>query len=172
MKRLSLYGAFAVLFFSLLSFLILKPSVTRESAIPLMRSIGSVFKQLERLSSHLFPLSAEEERAVGNKIYKRYSFGAVSQSPYQDLIVPLRAKLMAPSPLVTRYPNKYVFVVIPRYSVVNAFALPGGLISIFDGLMKKFIVETPKTKPTLANADALAFIMAHEIGHVELLGEI
>jgi hypothetical protein len=50
------------------------------------------------------------------------------------------------------YPYEFHLVDSP---VVNAFALPGGFIYVYRGLVQ-----------LLPNDDALAFVMAHEIGHV------
>src|SRR5262249_39387089 len=46
-------------------------------------------------------------------------------------------------------------VVAVRHKEANAFALPGGIIFVFEGLIQK-----------AENADELAGVIAHEIGHV------
>ncbi|MFQ5900643.1 MAG: M48 family metalloprotease, partial [Thermodesulfobacteriota bacterium] len=51
-------------------------------------------------------------------------------------------------------PTTYHFFVI-KNNQINAFAIPGGYIFIFDGLLKK-----------LDSIDALAGVLAHEIAHV------
>lgn len=52
-------------------------------------------------------------------------------------------------------PDYYHFFVV-KSSQINAFAVPGGYIFIYDGLLKK-----------LNGLDALAGVIAHEIAHVE-----
>ncbi len=52
-------------------------------------------------------------------------------------------------------PSTYHFFVI-REDKVNAFALPGGYIFLFDGLLKE-----------LDGVDGLAGVLAHEVGHVK-----
>jgi len=52
-------------------------------------------------------------------------------------------------------PEAYHFLVV-RKNQLNAFAVPGGYIFLFDGLLKK-----------LGSVDALAGVLAHEIAHVE-----
>jgi len=53
-------------------------------------------------------------------------------------------------------PDSYHFFVV-RQNQLNAFAIPGGYIFLFDGLLKNF-----------DSIDALAGVLAHEIAHVEL----
>lgn len=48
-------------------------------------------------------------------------------------------------------------VVVVDHRLVNAFALPGGYIYVFNGLLQK-----------ARSADELAGVLAHEIGHVKL----
>lgn len=52
-------------------------------------------------------------------------------------------------------PDYYNFFVI-RENKINAFAVPGGYIFVYDGLIKN-----------LASIDALAGVLAHEVAHVE-----
>ena len=51
-------------------------------------------------------------------------------------------------------PSTYHFFVV-KEEKINAFALPGGYIFLFDGLLKN-----------LSSVDALAGVLAHEVGHV------
>jgi len=55
----------------------------------------------------------------------------------------------------TRQDVKYTFKVIDNPKVVNAFALPGGYMYVYTGLMR-----------ICDNEAELASVMAHEIGHV------
>ncbi len=52
-------------------------------------------------------------------------------------------------------PARYHFLVVQQ-NQLNAFAIPGGYIFLFDGLLKK-----------LDSLDSLAGVMAHEIAHVQ-----
>lgn len=53
-------------------------------------------------------------------------------------------------------PDRYHFFVV-RQNQLNAFAIPGGYIFLFDGLLKNF-----------DSIDALAGVLSHEIAHVKL----
>ena len=60
----------------------------------------------------------------------------------------------------SRYYGNYkdpVIIVIDDNKLVNAFAAPGGFIFISTGMLN-----------FLENEDELAFVLAHEIGHIEL----
>ena len=60
----------------------------------------------------------------------------------------------------SRYYGNYkdpVLVIIDDNKLVNAFAAPGGFIFISTGMLN-----------FLENEDELAFVLAHEIGHIEL----
>ena len=60
----------------------------------------------------------------------------------------------------SRYYGNYkdpVVIIIDDDKLVNAFAAPGGFIFISTGMLK-----------FLENEDELAFVLAHEIGHIEL----
>ena len=52
-------------------------------------------------------------------------------------------------------PTTYHFLIVKK-NQLNAFAIPGGYIFVFDGLLKK-----------LDSIDALAGVLAHEIAHVK-----
>ncbi len=52
-------------------------------------------------------------------------------------------------------PSKFHFFVV-RHNQLNAFAVPGGYIFLFDGLLQE-----------LKSVDALAGVLAHEIAHVQ-----
>lgn len=159
---------FGVLSLGLL--LTLDDNKSRESTLPLLRTFQKEFKQIERLINRLFPVSPEKERDFGKKIFAKFVYKKTGKSRYQDAIEPIAQTYNQPSPLIKRFPRKYFFKVIPKRPEANAFALPGGFVCILEGMVKKFSIKesTPSVKPELTNPDALAYVMAHEIGHVEL----
>lgn len=65
------------------------------------------------------------------------------------------AKLLAADPTPKPEPWEHSFDLIDRPKELNAFALPGGPIFFYSGLMDKFTTE-----------DQLAGVLAHEIMHV------
>lgn len=110
------------------------------------------FLQLERLAPVFVPL--ESERALGERLMQGFSesSGAVCTSEsgraaLARMVERLSSNLSLPIPLTVR---------VTKRDWVNAFALPGGQIVIFDGLIQK--AQSP---------DEVAGVLAHEIGHVE-----
>lgn len=99
-------------------------------------------------------LSTQEEIALGEKVAKEVQENEkVLDDPIiQQYVSEIGARLARSSP---RQDVPYTFTVIDNPDTVNAFALPGGRMYIYTGLMK-----------ICDNEAQLASVMAHEIGHV------
>lgn len=124
---------------------------SRESLLPLSRAAGEQAKGLDRLSAAAFPLTPDEERAIGERLAwagEEHPLGPRWREFGQDA---------ASSPLVRRQRGRYEFRVAGGRGV-NAFALPGGFVYATPALLERF----------RRDEDALLFVLAHEIGHVEL----
>jgi predicted Zn-dependent protease len=74
-------------------------------------------------------------------------------NPTSRLVRKIGQDLVRSLPAPSSY--SYEFVVVPAHEI-NAFALPGGLVVVFSGLIET--LETP---------EELAAVLAHEIQHVE-----
>lgn len=126
---------------------------SRESVLPLSRAAGDHAKGLDRAAGAAFPLAPERERELGARLAAR-----VPEVPHE--LAPRWREFgqdAASSPLVTRQRGHYEFRVGFGHGV-NAFALPGGLVYATPPLLERF----------RRDEDALLFVLAHEIGHVEL----
>jgi len=102
--------------------------------------------------------STESEVAMGQNIAKKiYQEFKVSNSP--DDIERLNRIAKKITDVLDRRELSYYFYIIEEdqdgKSQVNAFSLPGGYSYIFSGLLD-----------ILDNDDQLAFILAHEVGHI------
>lgn len=133
---------------------------SRESLLPVSRAVAEHGKALDRGSAVVFPLSPDEERAIGERIAK--DLGASEPAP--GTTDASRAALWkelgleaAGSPLVTRFRGRYEFRTADHRQV-NAFAVPGGFVYATLGLLEKLHKDP----------DALLFTLGHEIGHIEL----
>lgn len=142
------------------AFVVSRGGRSRESLLPVSRAVAEHAKGLDRGSAIVFPLSADEERAIGEKLDKDLrgpepaagEAGAARAALWKEL--GLEA---AGSPLVKRFRGRYEFRTT-RHGRLNAFAVPGGFVYATDALLEK-LQKDP---------DAVLFVLGHEIGHIEL----
>lgn len=133
---------------------------SRESLLPLSRAVAEHGKALDRGSAAVFPLPADEERAIGERIAKDLQASEAAPGTTDASRAGLWKELgleAAGSPLVTRFRGSYEFRTADHRGV-NAFAVPGGFVYATLGLLEK-LHQDP---------DALLFVLGHEIGHIEL----
>ena len=99
-------------------------------------------------------LSTEEEIALGREVAAEVEQQetVLDDAAVQAYVAQIGQRLARVS---TRQDVPYVFKVIDAPDTVNAFALPGGNMYVYTGLMKLCQDEAE-----------LAAVMAHEIGHV------
>jgi len=99
-------------------------------------------------------LSTEQEIALGEKMSQEIEANekVLNDPAIQEYVAEIGKRLARTSP---RQDVPYTFTVIDNPETVNAFALPGGHMYIYTGLMK-----------LCENEAQLASVMAHEIGHV------
>ena len=133
---------------------------SRESLLPVSRAVAEHGKALDRGSAVVFPLSVEEERAVGERIDRELRRAEPAPGSAEASRAALWEELgleAAGSPLVDRFRGRYEFRAAD-HGGVNAFAVPGGFVYATPGLLEK-LQKDP---------EALLFVLGHEIGHVEL----
>jgi len=99
-------------------------------------------------------LSTEQERALGAKVSKEIEQQekVLADPVIQDYVREIGERLTAQ---VGRTEVSYQFKVIDAPDTVNAFALPGGYMYVYTGLLKLCDTEAQ-----------LASVMGHEIAHV------
>lgn len=98
-------------------------------------------------------IPAEWEQKLGESAYREFLAGqdVMKEGPAVDAVKEMTQRLAGQVPN-----NPYRFdVTVVKSDVVNAFALPGGYIVVFTGLMKK--AESP---------EEVAGVLAHELNHV------
>lgn len=111
----------------------------------------ALFFQFERLAPTFVPLESEQE--IGKNLADSFlSATSICEDPEGSQALAKLTDRLSPSghlpiPLTVRVADS---------DTVNAFALPGGQIVLFKGLIQK------ATSP-----DEVAGVLAHEIGHVE-----
>ena len=98
-------------------------------------------------------IPVEWEQKLGESAYRDFLThqDVKNDGPAVEAIHEMIHRLTGPIP-----DNPYTFeVTVVKSDVVNAFALPGGYIVVFTGLMKK-----------AENAEEVAGVLAHELNHV------
>lgn len=135
-------------------------SRSRESLLPMSRVVAEHAKGLDRSSAIVFPLSADEERSIGEELDHGLREADRAPGTPEASRAALWRELgldASSSPLVTRFRGRYVFRTTAQGGV-NAFAVPGGFVYATEGILEK-LAKDP---------DAVLFVLGHEIGHIEL----
>lgn len=99
-------------------------------------------------------LSVEEENEIGNSALPQILEGQqlIEYGPEYDQVVRVMQRLVA----VSDDPGyEWDVVLIDSDETVNAFALPGGKMAVYTGIL-----------PVAGSDAGLAVVMGHEIGHV------
>jgi beta-barrel assembly-enhancing protease len=120
---------------------------------PLFQSAGTVTQTTDRLLSKAIPVSALDEAALGEELSERYKVYCDTFSTAHTYLNVMIEKLAQQS---AKKPFRYR-VFVEQYDYPNAYALPGGVIVVFRGLLD-----------TLHSESELASVLAHEMGHIEL----
>jgi beta-barrel assembly-enhancing protease len=101
-------------------------------------------------SSLATKISKETETSLGNKMYeatiKEYEVDSVATNLMNDYFKSLN--------YTTTYP---IHITVVQREEVNAFAIPGGQIVVFDGIIKN-----------MKRHQQLAALLGHEVSHIEL----
>lgn len=137
---------------ALAALLALRAGPSRESLLPVMRVFQQHVKEADRAVAAVAPLSPEDERRIGEELSS--ALGARAAPP---AVLSIGLELSGLPP-VKRFRGRYEFRLCDSPEV-NAFALPGGIIYVTQGLVDRF---------SKADPDAMAFVLGHEMGHVEL----
>ena len=102
-------------------------------------------------------LTASQEVALGHQLAPQMAsqFGGVSSdAAASEQVAKVGAAVVAQSQ-AGKTPYQFAFHLLNDRNTVNAFALPGGQIFITEALARR-----------LKNADELAAVLGHEVGHV------
>ncbi len=114
---------------------------------------ADVLRDGDQLGLHLTRISDRREMDLGARVASRMVYQSPSVPAEEARVARVGARL---EPYVRRRAIHYTFHVID-FPDVNAFALPGGHVFVFTGLLAQ-----------LQSDDELAFILGHEMSHVDL----
>jgi len=125
------------------------PNAVVDVAADWQRDISRVPMRLTRLSN------ADEVR-IGDELVRRYGYA----EPYENAkLASLENYVNQVGSRVARHAQRKIefhFHFVPDPNLINAFALPGGHVFVGWGLLKEMHSE-----------DELAFVLGHEIEHVD-----
>ena len=116
------------------------------------RSTNDVTGEVQHIS-----IAPDQEVALGLQAFPEMAQqfgGEITQPTVDDYVEQVGQRIVAQSD-AGKGPYKYDFHVLADPQTVNAFALPGGQVSITVGLLRK-----------LHNEAELAGVLGHEVGHV------
>ncbi len=130
-----------------------KSSVSPNAVLEVAADIQ---RDVTRAPMHFTRISDDEEIKIGNELAARYSHNQEELSPEEQGLADYVAKVgeTVSSHAHRRLP--YQFHIIPDRSMVNAFSLPGGQVFVGEGLLNLMDSE-----------DQLAFILGHELEHID-----
>ena len=118
---------------------------------PLFQIFGKSTKSIDLAITKIMPIDKMDEKQYGDKIAEIYLQSAdTSNSDYKYL-----NKLIRNISQYAKKPFNYRVFIVP-YSQPNAFALPGGVICVTDGLLHNLKTE-----------GEIVSVLAHEMGHIE-----
>ncbi len=125
------------------------PNAVLEMAADVQRDITRAPMRFSRLSD-------EEEIKIGNELSEQYATFDEKLSPEQQGLQEYVAKVGAAVSSHAHRRLPYRFHLVPNRSLINAFSLPGGHVFVGEGLLDLMISE-----------DQLAFILGHELEHID-----
>ncbi len=113
---------------------------------------GTPVKLIDRAASRVVPVSALDERELGDAFRRRYNAQVRAGDADQAYLDAVMAQIRP----YAHKPFAYRVYVIDNFGAPNAIALPGGVILVTRELLR-----------TLHSESELVAVLAHELGHIE-----
>ncbi|PYV97669.1 MAG: hypothetical protein DMG89_13550 [Acidobacteria bacterium] len=129
---------------------------TRVSANAVLEVAADVQRDLTRAPMRLTRLSDDQEIKLGNELAERYSDEAPNLTPEEQGLEAYLRKVGASVSFQAHRRLPYSFHLLPNRSMINAFSLPGGHVYVGEGILD-----------LMSSEDQLAFILGHEIEHID-----
>lgn len=129
---------------------------TAVSANAILDMAADAQRDLSRLPMNLTRLSYEQEIALGRELTSRYATQTRPLSVEEQGLQKYVRRVGANVALHAHRHLPYSFTVLPDHNMLNAFSLPGGPVSIGEGMLD-----------LMTNEDELASVLAHEVEHID-----
>jgi beta-barrel assembly-enhancing protease len=126
------------------------------SANALVNAAADWQRDLTRVPMHLTRISDDEEMRIGDQLAQRYATAASVQSAEDQASERYITDVGQQVAVHARRKLTWHFHLLADPNLINAFALPGGHIFVGSGLLDQMKSE-----------DELAFVLGHEIEHVD-----
>ena len=156
MKRAIAFIAVLVIAVAALFFAERHEHKDRVSAGAIVNTAADWQRDLTRAPMHVTRLSDTEETRIGNELAARYGAEQPLQTPEDQAFDHYVKKVGGRVAAHAHRKLAFRFHFIPSSGFINAFALPGGHVFIGKGLLD-----------VMTSEDELAFVLAHEIEHID-----
>lgn len=113
-------------------------------------------RDVSRAPLHLTRISDDEEINIGNQVAAQYNSVPQSPTPEETALEQYVDEVGSQVAKHAKRSLPWQFHLVPRADFINAFAIPGGHVFIGEGLLNQ-----------LTSEDELAFVLGHEIEHVD-----
>lgn len=130
-----------------------KSSVSPNAVLEVAADIQ---RDVTRVPMHFTRISDNEEIKIGNELAARYLTYQERLTPEQQAVADYVIKVGRGISSHAHRRLPYQFHLVPDHSMVNAFSLPGGHVFVGEGLLDLMDSE-----------DQLAFILGHELEHID-----
>lgn len=156
MKRAVAFGVVLLIALTALYFSERRRNATPVSANAILEMAADTQRDLTRAPMRLTRLSDDQEITIGNELAERYFVATTKLSPEEQGLLEYVRRVGGTVASHAHRRLPYAFHVVPNHSLINAFSLPGGHIYVGEGLLD-----------LMSSEDQLAFILGHEIEHVD-----
>jgi predicted Zn-dependent protease len=129
---------------------------TPVSANAVVAIAADAQRDLSRVPLRLTRLSDTDEIRIGNQLAEQYSISTSTLTAEEQALENHIRQIGTPVAAHAHRRLPYSFHLLPNRSMMNAFSLPGGHVFVGEGLLD-----------VMTSEDQLAFILGHEIEHID-----
>jgi len=129
---------------------------TPVSANAVLEIAADAQRDLTRAPMRLTRLTDQQEIAIGDELARQYAASPRRLSADEEGLQEYVTKVGATVATHAHRRLPYAFHLEPNRSMINAFSLPGGHVYVGEGLLD-----------LMSSEDELAFVLGHEIEHID-----